>query len=170
MSREVTPSWSYSYAHLVDGGLRLDMQLPYFTRLETDGARVQIRNEKTTKTAPATITVNTLGVHLEAEFPPAKLRKGAWNVLLSPQAGAPFDDMNARVFVADPNPISLLVGAAPVSEIPNPVHTRKRRRKVMHRLGLMADRAVLELPPGQAIRVRESLRTAARKGMSLVPK
>ncbi len=169
MAKPVTPSWAYSYAHYVGGALRLDLQVSDLDAADAAGARVQIRHEKATKTAPATVGVNSLGVHLEAVFAPAKLRTGMWELWLSPRAGAKYEPVNARVIVATNKPVALLTGTMPVSVTPDPVHTVKRRRKVLRKLGTAADRVLVELPPERAQQVCGVLRTAARKAVSVLP-
>lgn len=170
MAKAVNPSWAYSFAHFVNGQLRLDMLLPNLPEGTSEGARVQIRNGKTTRTAPATIAANDLGPHLEAIFPASTLRNGAWSVAISRRSRAGFEDTGARLVVAAPNPISLLVGGpAPESDTPKPVHTAKRRRRILRTLGAAADRVLVELPPKTATRVRGVLRSGARKAVSVVP-
>ncbi len=169
MAKPVTTSWAYSYAHYVDGGLRLDMQVSDLDAANAAGARVQIRHEKATKTAPAIVGANSLGVHIEAAFPPAKLRTGVWQLWLSPRAGAKYEPVDARVIVAVNKPVALLTGTMPASMTPDPVHTVTQRRKVLRKLGTAADRVLVELPPKRAQQVRGVLRTAARKAVSVLP-
>ncbi len=102
-----------------------------------------------------------------ADVPSSEVDNGCWRLQVGYEPDGPFTPVHAFVLVSDPNPIALLVGD-PTKKVEerqprqNTTH-RTRGRAVAHRLGGLADRALVELPPATAIRVRARARRAARR-------
>lgn len=170
MAVAVTPSWSHSYARWTDRALQLNLRLPEFAAADTVGARVRLQNGDRTKTAAATIDPGAVGSDLVATFAPGHLADGAWQLFVSRKSGARFRDAGARVFVAGQNPIALLVGPAPATAVPPPVHTRPGRQRTAKQLGAILDRVLVEIPPAKADAVRSKVRVLARRIAGRLPR
>lgn len=164
MANAVAAGWALSYVNRVDGRIHLSVHLPNFGDGATgDDARVKIVNGSRSTVTSATTTKRDGRVFLEATFPAGTFRNGLWELLISPQQGAPFKEAVARICIADPNPIALLVIPKTTSSVLAPRHTLPARQKVAHSLGKVADRVLAEFPPKQAAKARSALRRTARK-------
>lgn len=174
MGRAVAPRLALSYVNRVDGRIHLRLELRDLVDTAASGVRVRLVDERRTKDADAVLTAAQRGALLDATFAPGALGKGTWHVHVRPNTAARFEDTGARVVIADPNPVSLLIGFDPVDQVPlpvvpEPVHTLPRRQQLAKSAGGLADRALTELPPSKAASVRVALRRAARKLSAKLP-
>jgi hypothetical protein len=167
MANPVAAGWALSYANRVDGRIHLSVHLPnYGLETSREGARIKVVNGKQSIVAPATITELDGRLMLESTLPPDDYRNGLWELSVCAPKGSPFREAVARICIAEPNPISLLVIPKMKSYVPAARHTLSTKQRAAHSLGLVADRVLAELPPAQAARVRAKLRRTARKVLS----
>ena len=169
-SRKLNPGLALSYVHRVDGCVRVHLELPQFG-VPADGIRVKLVGADRSVVADETVvdTLTTRGVWLHATMPPGSVTNGFWEVKVSPAVGTTFRTTESRVLVADPQPISLLIGPATRSAVPPVRHTLPASQRVSHSAGLVADKALRELAPEKATRIRSGLRRAARRVSKVLP-
>ena len=164
MANAVAAGWALSYVNRVDGLIHLSVHLPNFGEGDTgDDARVKVVHGSRSIVGAATTTNRDGRVFLDATLPDGTYRNGLWELSISPHQGAPFKEAVARICIAEPNPISLLVIPKTTSYVPAPRHTLPRRQRVAHSFGLVADRVLAEFPPATAAKARTTLRKTARR-------
>lgn len=167
MTNAVAAGWALSYVNRVDGRMHLSIHLPHYeSELDRDDARIMVTDGTSVVVFPATIVEREARLCAEGVVPADTYRNGLWQVSISAPKGAPFQDAGARICLADPNPISLLV--IPESRprdpyLPRAARVLSTRKQVAKSLGRVADQALIELPPEQAARVRATLRRLARR-------
>ena len=172
MSKSAEAGLPLSYVNRVGGAVHLRLELPDYTG-GADRAQVRLVNGGQSRLAHAVITTTGPGTFLEVTFPSAKLT-GTWHVFLGNSQTRRFESTGARVLVAEPNPIALLIGFDPARQVPppyvpDPVHTLPRKQQWARLAGLVVDRALVQLPPAQATTVRASVRRVARKVSAALP-
>lgn len=164
MANAVAAGWALSYVNRVNGRIHVSVHLPnYGDGALGEDARAKIVHGRRSTVAAATLTAREGVVTLDATFPDGAYGNGLWELSISPDQGAPFAEAGARICIADPNPISLLVIPLTHSYEPPPRHTLPRRRRVAHSLGKVADRVLAEFPPATAGKVRSAIRRTARR-------
>ena len=167
MANPVAAGWALSYVNRVDGRIHLSVHLPNYGLEESrDGARVRVELGKSSVVAPATITERDGLIFLDSTLPDQRFGPGLWELSISAPEGAPFKAAVARICIADPNPISLLVIPHTKSYVPAPRHTLSTKQRAAHSLGTVADRLLAELPPAKSKKARALLRRTARKILS----
>ncbi|MEP6853089.1 MAG: hypothetical protein ABJA87_10595 [bacterium] len=153
-----------SYANRKAGVVHVRLHLTDFA---DDGPRqvtVRARGPKGASVdAPGTVEPTPAGQIMHASVPADQLSAGAWRIALRVSPDARFVDTDARVLVADPNPIALLLGPIPTSTLPPPRRSRSTQQKIVHSGGHLLDRALSVLPPVTADRSRETVRRVARR-------
>lgn len=167
MTNAVAAGWAFSYANRVDGRIHLSIHLPHYgSEAGRDDARIRVSDGTSVVVFPATIVERAGRLYAQGVVPADTYRNGLWQVSISAPKGAPFQDAVARICLADPNPISLLI--LPESRprepyLPRAARVLSTRKQLARSLGRVADRALTELPPEQAARVRAKLRRVARR-------
>ncbi len=158
-----------SYVRRTGPTIHLQLQLGGSDALPETG-KVRLVNGGRVLEGSARITESDVtGRLLSADIPAGSVDEGRWLVRVAfgaDPAETDFTTVAARVLIAAPNPISLLLGKTTPEEVPaersgqadpNPA------RRAAAVLGRAADRVLSELPPDKAQASRERIRKTVRR-------
>jgi hypothetical protein len=160
-----------TYARKSGDTVRLQLQLPDAPELQEPTLRLRARNGKGVVEAPAEVRPAGGGVIVTASMPRADLRPGVWRVAVRPEPDGPFRPLRARLLINDRQPIALLSGPVPRTEMAPPRPrtgptgpTGLRRQDKARRAAVkVVDGALSRLPEERAARYRAALAKAARR-------
>lgn len=161
-----------TYARKSGDAVRLQLQLPDAPELEEPTLRLRARNGKGVVEAPAEVRPAGGGVIVTAGVPREDLRPGVWRVALRPEPDGPFRPLQARLLINDRQPIALLSGPVPRTEMApprprtsptGPTPVVRRQEKARRAAVKVVDGALSRLPEERASRYRAALAKAARR-------
>jgi hypothetical protein len=107
-----------SFAHRVDGGVRVVLHLPDVD-LGTDEALVRLRAEGAVCRRPATVTTLDGASTLEVVVPAKGLGRRVWQLAVRTDAPS-FRRVQARLLTSDRQPIALIPGPVPRTDLAEP--------------------------------------------------
>ena len=159
-----------TYARRAGDTVRLQLQLPEAEGLTEPTLRLRRRNGKGRILVAADASPAGQGVFLTASLPREDLRPGLWQIALRPDQEAPFKPLQARLLFNNKQPIALLAGPTPRTEMAPPrprsqapqaaADTGHRARRTAVKV---VDTALSRLPEERAARYRAALAKAARR-------
>lgn len=161
-----------TYARKSGDTVRLQLQLPDAPQLQEPTLRLRARNGKGVVEAPAEVRPAGGGVIVTASMPRADLRPGVWRVALRPEPDGPFRPLQARLLINDRQPVALLSGPVPRTEMAPPrprtgpsgqTPVERRQDKARRAAVKVVDGALSRLPEERAARYRAALAKAARR-------
>ncbi len=119
MSREALPvDELLSYAARTGDSVRVRLHLPE-TDLEPGGATMRLRSGRRTLEAAADLERGDTGIVLSFTVTGVRGAR-AWRLVLRPSGEAPPIPVEARLLAAPDQPVALLPGPAPATEMPPP--------------------------------------------------
>ena len=159
-----------TYARRAGDSVRLQLLLPDAEGLTEPTLQLRRRNGKARIVVPATASTSEQGVLVTAGLPREELRPGLWHIALKPDQEGPFRPLQARLLFNAKQPIALLAGPAPRTEMPEPSPRRaasnvpaKSPSRARHVAVTIVDKALSRLPEERAARYRASLGRLARR-------
>ena len=166
---ELAVDLSASYAHRAGDDIHVVLQLADETALDA-AAQLQLRAGRKVVRTPATSTYTPGGRVLDARVPAADLRPGVWRLGLV-DAGQGVQPVEARLLNARRQPIALLPGPTPRTELAPPQPARAAspagtRGRAYRAAGRVADKGLALLPEQRATRYRALLKKAGRRVLS----
>ena len=156
---------SASYAHRVGEDIRVVLQLADEMSFESPP---DLRLEAGRRRVHAATTPLSMATALEARVPAARLRPGVWQLALVGPEGV-VTGLEARLLHSRRQPVALLPGPTPRTELPAPRPARvpvpdpTRRARVYHAAARVADKGLSVLPQERAARYRSVLSRVARR-------
>lgn len=159
-----------TYARRAGDSVRLQLLLPDAEGLTEPTLQLRRRNGRARIVVPATASTSEQGVLVTAGLPREELRPGLWHIALKPDQEGAFRPLQARLLFNDKQPIALLAGPAPRTEMPEPSPRMaaskvpaKSPGRARHAAVTIVDKALSRLPEERAARYRASLGRAARR-------
>lgn len=166
--KRFVPRLPLSYVNRLDDSLHLQLQLRRSDALP-DTARVRLVRGRTVVEGRGQVVEGPDNTLLSCDLPAAELGDGLWAVHVAPGESGSFEAVGAEVLLSSPNPVALLLrgGGAAKSTTPAKRPSHGGRASAVQRVarvsGAVLDRALAELPPRTARRVRAGVRRAARR-------
>ena len=105
-----------SFAHRVDGGVRVVLHLPEVD-LGCDEALVRLRAEGAVRQRPATVTTLDGSSTLELVVPAKGLGRRVWRLAVRTPDAPSFQRVQARLLTSDRQPIALIPGPVPRTDL-----------------------------------------------------
>jgi hypothetical protein len=160
-----------TYARREGTTVRLQLHLP--TAAELTEPRLQLRRRGEASPVECAATVSSVGTWstLNASVDGDRLRSGTWRLWVKPDGASDFRRMAAWLVVRDSQPIALLSGETPRTQMAPPRPRRRpagtaggrRRSQARRALVKVADSALSRLPEERRARYRSTLAKAARR-------
>jgi hypothetical protein len=163
---ELTVELSASYAHRAGEDVHLVVQLADGATVGTP-AQLQLTAGKQLKRVPVTVTPTADGLLLDGRVPAATLRPGVWRIAVAGGDAAPVP-VEARLLNSRKQPIALLPGPLPTTQLPPPERTSaptsdSGRVRAYRTAAGIANRGLALLPEERASKARAALKKVGRR-------
>ena len=163
---ELAVELSASFAHRTGEDVHVVVQLAHGAVLETP-AELLLRAGKQLKRVPVTVSTTAEGLLLDGRVPAATLRPGVWQLAVAGGDARPVP-VEARLLNSRKQPIALLPGPLPTTQLPPPERTPapvadSGRVRAYRTAAVVANRGLALLPERQASSARSALKKVGRR-------